>query len=58
MDTISMRCVRCVVKTLWLLFLASVILMVAGQLPHCIHDLILTELHHTHVENRIAAVKR
>ena len=32
--------------------------MVAGQVPQCIQDLILTELHHINVENRIAAVKR
>lgn len=37
---------------------ASVVLMVAGQAPQSIQDLILSEMHHVHVENRIAAVKR
>ena len=32
--------------------------MVAGQVPQNIQDLIITELHHVNVENRIAAVKR
>lgn len=32
--------------------------MVAGQVPQVIQNLMLTELHHVQVENRVSAVKR
>ena len=32
--------------------------MVAGQVPQVIQNLMLTELHHSQVENRVSAVKR
>lgn len=44
--------------TVYVVVTASVLLMVAGQVPLCVQDLMLTELHHSQVENRIAAVKK